>query len=173
LRIAADGEVEIGGKLFLGYLGEAPRTGDWWPTGDLGRLEADGNLYVDGRKKHLLITSFGRNISPEWVETVLRGTPAIAQAVVFGDAQPFLSAVLWPVQEDIVDADADAAAVDAGLQTAVDAANESLPDYARIRHWVRARGAFTPETGLATPNGRPRREAVLQAHPEVAGPATN
>ena len=68
VRIAADGEIEVGGSLFSGYLGdrEAP-AGDWWPTGDLGSLDADGFLHVTGRKKNMLITGFGRNVAPEWV----------------------------------------------------------------------------------------------------------
>ena len=164
LRVAADGEIEIGGGLFLGYLGEAPTTGDWWPTGDLGRIDTDGFVHVDGRKKNLLITSFGRNVSPEWVETALRAGPVVAQAVVFGDAQPSLSAVLWPVQ-----AESD----DLVLQAAVDTANNTLPDYARIRHWVRARLPFTAEAGQATTNGRPRRDAILLAHPEAVRQAAS
>ncbi|RZI89677.1 MAG: long-chain acyl-CoA synthetase, partial [Variovorax sp.] len=162
LRTAADGEVEVAGSLFLGYLGQAdtatPR--DWWPTGDLGHIDADGFLHIDGRKKNLLITAFGRNVSPEWVETALRGEHAIAQAVVFGDGEPALSAVLWPVRPD---------ANDQALQAAVDAANATLPDYARIARWVRGRAEFSVASGLATSNGRPQRTAILQQHADALG----
>lgn len=158
VRIAADGEIEVAGSLFAGYLGDAAAAGEWWPTGDLGHLDADGFLHVDGRKKNLLITAFGRNVSPEWVETALRGHPAIGQAVVFGDGQPTLSAVLWPLA-----ADAD----DALLQAAVDAANAQLPDYARVQRWARADAPFTAESGMATANGRPQRAAVLARHAQV------
>ena len=68
----------------------------WWPTGDLGSIDADGFVHVQGRKKNVLITGFGRNVSAEWVETALRGEPLVAQAAVFGEGQPALSAVLWP-----------------------------------------------------------------------------
>ncbi|WP_374658683.1 AMP-binding protein [Inhella sp.] len=157
LRVADDGEVWIGGTLFSGYLGEpgsGPQDG-WWPTGDLGRLDADGHLHLQGRKKNLLITAFGRNVSPEWVETALRSQPAIGQAVVFGEAQPALAAVLWPSRADLPQE---------LLQSAVDAANADLPDYARIAHWTRGRAPFDAASGLATPNGRPRREAILALH---------
>ena len=162
LRVAPDGEIEVAGSLFLGYLGssEAEPFGSsqataWWPTGDLGSIDADGFLHIEGRKKHLLITAFGRNVSPEWVETALRGDNVVAQAVVFGDGEPALSAVLWPLKTD---------ASDEALQAAVDAANAALPDYARIARWQRAKADFTVSSGLATPNGRPQRQAILQMH---------
>ena len=164
LRIAEDGEVEVAGSLFSGYLGsaqaqQAPQAPPvWWPTGDLGTIDADGFLHVQGRKKHVLITAFGRNVSPEWVETALRGENAIAQAVVFGDGEPALSAVLWPTRPDLSDA---------ALQAAIDAANDTLPDYARIERWLRGRADFSAASGLATANGRPQRVAILQMHADA------
>jgi long-chain acyl-CoA synthetase len=160
LRIAEDGEVEVEGSLFLGYLGSPVAPPPWWPTGDLGWIDPDGFLHIHGRKKHVLITAFGRNVSPEWVETALRGENAIAHAVVFGDAQPSLSAVLWPAGGD---------RPDAAMQAAVDAANVHLPDYARVHRWVRGRAAFRADTGLATANGRPQREAILKLHADALG----
>ncbi len=152
LRVAADGEIEVSGSLFGGYLGDASPVPAWWPSGDLGRIDADGFVWIDGRKKHLLITSYGRNVSPEWVETALRQHPAVAQAVVFGDGQPELSAVLWPTRAG------------ADLGAAVAAANAQLPDYARIARWTEGRAAFDAGTGLATANGRPQRAAILALH---------
>ncbi len=163
IRVADDGELLVAGSLFSAYLGDTTPVPDWWPSGDLGHIDSDGFVHVSGRKKNLLITSFGRNVSPEWVETALRSQPALLQAVVFGDSQPALSAVLWPVQ---------AGTPDAVLQAAVDAANQTLPDYARIVTWVRGRAAFSAESGLATANGRPQRAAILQTHADVLQPAT-
>lgn len=158
LRVNADGEIEIGGTLFLGYVGDAQPLPAWWPSGDLGEIDADGQVWIRGRRKHVLITAFGRNVSPEWVETALRSQPALLQAAVFGDGQPALCAVLWPL---------DAVADDAALQAAVDAANATLPDYARIARWVRARAPFTAASGLATANGRPQREAIARLHADA------
>ncbi len=160
LRVTGDGEIEVAGALFSGYLGDPSVVPDWWPTGDLGEIDPDGFVHLRGRRKQVLITAFGRNVSPEWVETALRGEAPIAQAVVFGDAQPALSAVLWPVRAD---------ATGAVLQAAVDAANATLPDYARVGRWVRGRAAFSADTGLATPNGRPRRREILDLHAESLG----
>ncbi len=97
IRIAEDGEIEVRGSLMLGYLGQEPLTRTWWPSGDLGSVDNDGYVHIEGRKKNVLITSFGRNVSPEWVETVLRSSPSIREAVVFGNGQPQLSAVIWPM----------------------------------------------------------------------------
>ena len=155
IRIAADGEVEIGGSLFLGYLGDDGAPPAWWPTGDLGAIDSDGYLHLHGRKKLVLITAFGRNVSPEWVETALRDEPAILQAVVFGDGEPSLGAVLWPTRAGVSND---------RLQAAVDAANATLPDYARISHWTLAEAPFSAESGMATANGRPQRSAIWQAN---------
>jgi long-subunit acyl-CoA synthetase (AMP-forming) len=161
LRIADDGEVLIAGSLFSGYLGDPTPVGEWWPTGDLGRFDGDGYLHLQGRKKHLLITAFGRNVSPEWVETALRSQPTLLQAVVFGDGRPALSAVLWPTQETLSDE---------ALQAAVDAANAGLPDYARVQRWQRATLPFDAAHGMATANGRPQRDAILARHADVLVP---
>lgn len=153
VRIADDGEILVAGPL-AHYLGQPASDQSWLSTGDLGHLDEDGFLYVDGRKKDILITAFGRNVSPEWPEAVLLGSGPIAQAIVVGDAQPYLAALLVPARADV-----DGAA----LQQAVDRANADLPDYARIRHWLPV-PPFTPESGLATSNGRPRRAAIVAHH---------
>jgi long-subunit acyl-CoA synthetase (AMP-forming) len=158
LRVAADGELHIAGSLFSGYLGDTAPVPEWWPTGDLGRIDDDGFVHVLGRKKHVLITSYGRNVSPEWVETALHSQPVVRQAVVFGDGMPALCAVLWPVL---------AGTTDAALQAAVNAANATLPDYARIGRWTRGRADFSAAAGLATANGRPQRGAIRQAHADA------
>jgi long-subunit acyl-CoA synthetase (AMP-forming) len=162
LRVDEQGQIHVSGSLMSGYLGDSTPAPEWWATGDVGHLDADGFLHVQGRLRQVLITAYGRNVSPEWVETALRSDPAIAQAVVFGEAQPALSAVLWPLRPD---------ASDAQLQAAVQATNDGLPDYARIGHWVRARADFSPASGLATANGRPQRQAIFDQHADALVPA--
>lgn len=153
-----DGELRVATQAFLGYLGDAASDAPHgsqggFATGDLGHLDGDGHLHLSGRRKHLLITSYGRNIAPEWIEAVLLAQPEIAQAVVAGESRPWLNGVLVPAPG--VDA--------AGLARAVARANAALPDYARIGGWIDV-PAFTPQNGQATGNGRPMRASILNHH---------
>ncbi|WP_339488326.1 AMP-binding protein [Pseudomonas rhizophila] len=153
VRLAEDGEVMIKGSILLGYLGEPPPPDDWWPSGDLGEFDADGFLYLRGRKKHQFVTSFGRNVNPEWVEAELTQGGTISQAFVYGEALPRNHALLWPTRADCSDQ---------ALDLAVSKANEALPDYAQVHHWTRLAHPFTAANGLLTANGRPRREAIVE-----------
>jgi pyrroloquinoline quinone (PQQ) biosynthesis protein C len=153
VRIASDGEILVSGSRCLGYLDDfasAPAD-EWQPTGDRGRLDAEGFLHVDGRHKHVLITSFGRNVAPEWPEAELVAGGSIAQAAAFGEGKPRLCAVIVPRGNAVTDA-----AIDADVRRA----NACLPDYAQVALWIRAEAPFTAANGLATPNGRVRRDAV-------------
>jgi acyl-CoA synthetase (AMP-forming)/AMP-acid ligase II len=150
VRIEA-GEVHVAGRAFLGYL-DAPKAGEF-ATGDLGEFAANGHLRLSGRRKNVIVTGYGRNVSPEWVEAALLAEPAVAQAFVAGEGRPQLCALLVPA------AAADAAA----LAEAVMRANRGLPDYARVGGWV-AVPPFTPRDGLATGNGRPVRARILDHH---------
>ena len=144
-------EVHVSTRAFLGYLGdETSKPQASFPTGDLGHFGEDGHLHLSGRRKNLLITSFGRNISPEWVESTLVAQSEIAQAVVTGDACNVLSAIVVPLPGISRDQ----------ITAAVARANAQLPDYARIGHWIEA-APFTLQNGLATGNGRPVRTAIL------------
>jgi len=155
LRIATaeDGEILISGSGFAGYLGDEPPAADApLATGDLGRIDGDGYLHIEGRKKDIFITGFGRNVSPAWVESELTAHPAIRQAAVFGEGAEANTAVVVPASET------------AAVAEAVAAANRRLPDYARIGRWIVARIPFTPANGLAGPSGEPRRAAIGAAH---------
>jgi len=149
VTIDAHGEVVVAGAAVSGYVGSShvPRR---FATGDLGHLDADGFLYVSGRRKNMFITSFGRNVSPEWIESELCEEPAIKQAAVFGEARPWNVAVIVPAP----------AAQHEQVRSAIDAVNRRLPDYARVAAWVVAPRPFTPANGELTTNGRNRRAAI-------------
>lgn len=141
-----DGEIQIKEPGFLGYIGEAaPQI---FNTGDLCKLDEDGFLSVTGREKNVLITSYGRNISPEWVESVLLTQSAITQTIVYGDAQPYLSTLIVP------------SSAQADIQSAIETANQSLPNYAQIKDFQIV-PPFTVADGTLTGTGRPRRDQIL------------
>ncbi len=148
------GEIKVKGNTFSGYLGHAAHGDEWLDTGDLGYLDNDGFLFITGRKKNLLISSFGRNISPEWIESELSLCRSIAQCMVIGDSQPFCSAIIVP-------ASAQTTAEQIGLD--ISCVNQQLPDYAKVRKFFIATKPFTPLNRLLTDNGRLRR-AEISAH---------
>jgi long-subunit acyl-CoA synthetase (AMP-forming) len=150
IRLADDGEIIVAGQLFVGYLGDdLPPPGEW-PTGDLGRIDADGYLHIVGRKKTAFATAFGRNVAPEWVESELTADPAVMQAAVFGEGRACNVAVLVPHPT----------ASREQIDHAVAAANLRLPDYARVHAWCPAEAAFSPRNGLARTTGAPNRQAI-------------
>lgn len=146
-----NGELLVRNTAFLGYLGGAEQPDAWLPTGDLARLEDDGRLFLEGRRKNLIITAFGRNVSPEWVESLLLAQPEIAQAIAHGDGQPQVGALIVPMREG------------ADIAAAVARCNAQLPAYAQVGDW-RVVAPFTAQNGLLTGNGRPRREKILATH---------
>jgi long-subunit acyl-CoA synthetase (AMP-forming) len=152
IRLAEDGEVMIAGSGMLGYLGDSRPVPEWWPTGDLGEFDANGYLYLHGRKKHQFVTSFGRNVNPEWVEAELTQHGRIGQAFVYGEAMAHNHALIWPQRPETTDLQ---------LADAVAQANRALPDYARVHGWTRLEQPFSPGNGMATANGRPKRDAIL------------
>ncbi len=156
LNFAEDGEILVYGALLQGYSGnrESLDSQTFWRTGDIGYLDQDGYLYITGRKKNIFITSFGRNVAPEWVERELTLNPAIAQAAVFGEARPFNVAVI------VGRGNAQA------VEQAIAATNELLPDYARIQCWIPADAPFNPGNQQLTANGRLRRDVIYGLYRE-------
>lgn len=144
--IAHDGEIMLEGQMFLGTVG-APRADGPLATGDIGRIDETGRLWVDGRKSAMIVTSFGRNVAPEWVEAALVDRAGIAQAFVHGDGRPAPEALLV------------AAGPEVDLAAEVAAANATLPAYAQVADW-REVAPFTPANGMLTGNGRLRRTAI-------------
>jgi long-subunit acyl-CoA synthetase (AMP-forming) len=147
VRIAEDGEVWVKHAAALGYLGQ-PFTDSWVATGDLGSLDEQGFLSILGRKKNQIITSFGRNISPEWVEAVAQQWPELRSLVVTGEGQERLSALVFTQPST---------AVLSGMY----ALNAQLPDYARICRLIFVKDPRIGQS-LWTANGRPRRDLIEQ-----------
>ena len=151
---AKQGELVVSGNAMLGYVGEPE---SWYPqsvaTGDVGRVDDKGFVHIEGRSKNLLISSYGRNISPEWVESELLASPLFADAVVFGDAQPWCVALI---------STRDPQAPDALIDAVIKATNARLPDYAQVQRWYRLPAPLATDPRLLTANGRPRRAAIAE-----------
>jgi long-subunit acyl-CoA synthetase (AMP-forming) len=156
VRVDERGEVRVAGATMLGYVGDAPFSIDGEiATGDLGEFDADGFLTLKGRSGNRFITAFGRNVSPEWIESELSqrlgGLPVLAH----GEARPYVVALLGAAAEDLSDA---------GFERALSATNAVLPDYAQVRAWARSPKPFTVADGSLTANGRLRRAAIQARH---------
>ncbi|MFE0462767.1 AMP-dependent synthetase/ligase [Kitasatospora sp. NPDC058965] len=183
VRIAPDGEVLLaGGQVFRGYLGEEPAAGGWFATGDLGRLDRDGYLTITGRKKEILVTSGGKNVSPAPLEDRLRAHPLISQCLLVGNGRPYVGALVTLDQEAVaqflahpptaaeVDPRAASSAVPvepavlAALVAAVEQVNTSVSRAESIRRVRVVAGDFTEDRGLLTPSLKVKRQAVLQAY---------
>ncbi|MFZ0469573.1 MAG: AMP-binding protein, partial [Thiogranum sp.] len=156
VRIAADGEIMVGGCLFSGYLGEPLDRRDEWATGDLGYLDNSGHLHITGRKKTAFATAHGRKLAPEWIESELAGAPAIIQAALFGEGRSFNVAVLVPGN----------GAAAARIEPVIEVLNKTLPDYARVRRWIIATEPFSVRNGLANGAGVLNREAIAARYSE-------
>jgi long-subunit acyl-CoA synthetase (AMP-forming) len=154
LSVGTGGELRVSGSVMSGYVGDALTDGPREiATGDLAEIDHEGYVYIRGRLRNIFITSFGRNVSPEWIERELAHEPAIRHALAIGEGRPDVRALVCPAEPDLEQA---------ALAHAVERANGRLPDYARVRHVVRMPETPTLSNGLLTANGRLRRERVLE-----------
>lgn len=152
--VSQKGELIVSGNAFLGYMNQPESWGlHTIQTGDVGSIDSDGYVSVEGRRKNILISSFGRNISPEWVESELMACGLFHQALVLGDERPYCIALLLP---------GDLEMPDETISKAVQAACITLPDYARVERWLRLDKPLSEADGLLTDNGRPRRDKIAE-----------
>lgn len=157
VKLAEDDEILVKGVHFLGYTGDAfPKTREWFSTGDIGAIDRAGYLHIKGRKKNIFITSFGRNVSPEWVECELLNSPYFVQACVFGEAKP------WNVALLVIRPNTSSSQI----AKEIDFINQRLPDYAQIRKWI-AVNPFTPANGQLTLNGRLKRKEIYHVYQQT------
>ncbi|MFG2388085.1 AMP-dependent synthetase/ligase [Streptomyces lavendulae] len=184
LRIAEDGEILTrGATVFDGYLrpdGTVESAHDaegWFPTGDVGRLDGDGFLWLTDRKKELIITSTGKNVSPALVENTVKEHPLIGQALVHGDGRSYLVALLvldpelapaWAAARGIGTASlAELAGHPAVLEEtarAVAAANARLNRTEQIKRYRLLAEEWGPQTGELTPSLKLRRRVVREKY---------
>jgi long-chain acyl-CoA synthetase len=169
VKIAEDGEVLISGPIVMrGYwqndaANQEVFDGQWFRSGDLGRLDEEGYLYITGRKKELIVTAGGKNVAPAVLEDRLRSHPLVSQCMVVGDNQPFIASLITIDQDmlkgwvaannksgatlDTLRNDPDLIAV---IQTAVDEANKAVSKAESIRKFTILPNDFTIAGGQLT-----------------------
>ncbi len=167
-RIAPDGEVLLRGpNVFLGYYGDEKATREaltedgWLRTGDLGHVDEDGFLTITDRKKDIIITAGGKNVSPQNIENALRASPIISQALVVGDRRPYLVALI-SIDEDEAARHATLAQAHAAVERAVAAVNATLARPEQIKRYAIVERDFLPERGEVTPTLKLRRHVCTE-----------
>ena len=185
LRIAEDEEIQVKGTaVFPKYHKNEEASEDsftedgWYRTGDLGRIDDDGFLYIIGRKKDLIITAGGKNVSPGPIEEVIKRCEFVSQALVPGDKRPFISALVTLDEESLrpwleskglnrdipMEEAANNAAVRAEVQKWVDQANEGVSRAESVRKFIILPEEFTQENGLMTASMKVIRPKVIKRY---------
>jgi len=186
VRIGDDGEVLIKGpNIFQGYYKNEDATKEtledgWLHTGDLGRLDEDGFLYITGRKKDIIITAGGKNITPANLENGLKQNRWISQAVVIGDRRPYLIALITLDPEEAAALAEQVGAEDASLpalaqneavraevQKAVDEVNSHVGPVEQIKRFEILDHDLSQETGELTPTLKVKRNVVHEKFADV------
>lgn len=182
IRVAEDGELEFKGVgLISGYLDNpeenaAAFTEDgWFRTGDLGRIDQDGKIYITGRKKEMIVTAGGKNVMPVPAEDHLRRAPLVSQAMLVGDEKPFIAALITLDPEVLPDeleriglprtlSASEASThptVRESIQKFIDEANALVSKAESIREFRIVDKDFTEAEGHLTPSMKVRRKQVL------------
>jgi long-chain acyl-CoA synthetase len=180
LKLAADGEVLVRGPITTpGYLGQPEATAElldtdgWLHSGDVGALDDAGYLRIVDRKKELIITAGGKNLSPANIEGLLKQHPLVGQALAFGDRRPYVVALVvldhevvpgWASQRGIPDTSlaalADHPLVVAEVQHAVAAANQRLARVEQVKRFKILPGEWTAESEELTPTLKLKRRVI-------------
>ncbi len=172
-----------GFNVFLGYLNRPDATAEvrgedgWLHTGDIGEIDAEGYLRITGRKRVILITSGGKNLSPERIQNALKNSPYIKEAVAIGDRRPFVSALIqidadtvsdWALRRRIAftsytDLTTQPEVLKL-IEEEVARANEGLARVEQVRAFRLLAREMTQDAGEVTASLKVRRKAVLELH---------
>ena len=184
IKLAPDGEIlGRGGNIAKGYFKQPAATKEvflpdgWFATGDIGRLDSDGFLFITDRKKDLIVTAGGMNIAPQNIENLLKGDPFISQVMVHGDRRPYPVALItlnpeelarFAREQGIMASDPTVLAkhpkVVERVQRTVDAKNSELQSYAKVKKFTILPEDFTVENGALTPTLKVKRKVISERH---------
>jgi long-chain acyl-CoA synthetase len=180
VKIAADGEILIrGANVAKGYFKQPEATAEvfepsgWFHSGDIGRIDEDGFVFITDRKKDLIVTAGGMNIAPQNIENMLKADPFISQAMVYGDRKPYPVALITINPDELTKfaKEQGILASDAGVIVkhpkvvervgrTVEEKNSQLQSYAKIKKFTILPGDFTQEGGELTPTLKVKRKVV-------------
>ncbi len=183
LKIAPDGEILARGpNIAKGYFKRPDATaevflaGGWFATGDIGKLDPDGFLFITDRKKDLIVTAGGMNIAPQNIENLLKGDPFISQVMVHGDRRPYPVALItlnpeelikFATAEGILNLNPAALArhpkVVERVSRIVEQRNTELQSYAKIKKFSILAEDFTVDNGFLTPTLKVKRKVISEA----------
>ena len=185
VKIAEDGEILVRGpQIMLGYWNLPEKTeealeGGWFHTGDIGRIDEDGFIFITDRKKDLIITAGGKNIAPQNIENLLKLDLAIEQAAVIGDKKKYLSALIVPSSEWLSNFAKEKGiagsneeilkdpVVIAEFEARIIKANKKLAKYETIKKFQLLSEEFSIENNMLTPTMKVRRKNVLEVYGEL------
>jgi long-chain acyl-CoA synthetase len=152
----------------------------WFATGDIGKIDEDGFLFITDRKKDLIVTAGGMNIAPQNIENLLKGDPFISQAMVHGDKRPYPVAIItlnpeelakFAKEQGILNTEPAALAkhpkVVEHVARIVEARNGELQSYAKVKKFAILPVDFTVENGLLTPTLKVKRRLITDKHREL------
>ena len=180
VKVAEDGELLFsGGQVFAGYWEAEPATREvlengWFHTGDVGEVDDEGFVRITGRKKEIIVTAGGKNVSPAVLEDRVRAHALVSQCLVVGDGQPFVAALVTLDAESVVPwAEERGKPTDparltrdedllAAIQLAVDDANQAVSKAESIRKFVVLPHDWTEEGGQLTPSLKLKRSVVTR-----------
>jgi len=186
VKIDEDGEILVRGpNVMAGYWKRKKESaerlkGGWLHTGDIGRLDEDGYLYITDRKKDIIVTSGGENIAPQRIEGLLIGDAMIDQVVVYGDRRPYLVALLipneesckaWATEQGLPESDwahlCSSKVLRKMLQTRIAAILHPLNAYEQVRRIYVLDTPFTIDEGILTPTLKVRRRQVIDRYGDL------
>ncbi|MBV8998644.1 MAG: AMP-binding protein, partial [Solirubrobacterales bacterium] len=184
--IASDGEIMIGGPhVFNGYYNNPEATGEtldadgWLHSGDLGTIDEDGFVFITGRKKDIIITSSGKNVTPVNIESELKSSRYITEAVVYGDNRNYLVSLLTLDRDEAVKlaerleiaTDPATIAADPGvraeLESEIERVNQKFARIEQIKKFAVLEHDFAQDTGELTPTLKVKRAVVYEKYADV------
>ena len=163
MKILDDGEVAVRGpQVTSGYFNDKTRNNllfqdKWLLTGDYGYITTDGSLVITGRKKELIVNSYGKSISPLKIEGMLKHIVGVSEVMVVGDEKPYCISLIW-VDED-VDPDE--------ISTSIKDINSKLSNPEKIKRWAILKNDLSIENGDLTANLKLKRENILKRHQDI------